>query len=265
MKIIKQLAPGNRDNMKSLTYELETLIYSNVKGYYPEGWDQKQITRSLFLDMKSLFNEKVIHTPGDTIKTEWTLLQQRIETEEIFGDFAVVVQVTYHDGQSVTGVVFYVVAEKDGGKNSFSNLHKNNYRRLLSVSPHSQLLLYDYDTITGMAFPSTAESVIGNHPHNWNSWIPFTHAVTVPANLALSLDVKTTALYKVSLPLAYQISYRYLYGLDLDYSASALETASGQKTIKGNPRLVILVAVSHGGAEPQMNFGLNNQMYIEVD
>jgi hypothetical protein len=263
MKIIKQLAPGNRDSMKSLTYELETLIYSNVKESFPSSWNHQQITRSLFSDLKLLFNGKTIHTPGDAFKTQWTLMKQKDESDEIFGDFAIVVQVAYHDNQTVTGVVFYDVAEKDGGKNSFSNLHKNNYRRLLSVSPHSQLLLYDYDTITGMAFPSTAESIIGNHPHNWNTWIPFTHAVTVPANLALSLDVKTTALYKVSLPLSYQISYRYLYGLDLDYSTPALETAAGKKTVKGNPRFLILVAVSHGGSEPIMTFDYNTQMYVE--
>lgn len=35
MKIIKQLANGNRDSMKSLTYELESLIYSNVKRKLP--------------------------------------------------------------------------------------------------------------------------------------------------------------------------------------------------------------------------------------
>jgi len=263
MKIIKQLASGNRDNMKSLTYELETLIYSNVKESFPDNWNRQQISRSLFSDMKSLFDGKTIHTPGNTLKTKWALVQRKDETDEFFGEFAIVVQTAYHDGQAVTGTVFYDVAEKDGGKNTFSNLHKNDYRKLLSVSPRSQLLLYDYDTITGMAFPSTAEAVIGNHPHNWNSWISFTHAVTVPANLALALDVKTTALYKVSLPLSYQISFRYLYGLDLDYSASALETAAGQKTAKGNPKFMILVAVSHGGAEPIITFDYNTSMYVE--
>ncbi len=263
MKIIKQLATGNRDSMKSLTYELESLIYSNVKESYPHNWVQQQITRSLFSDMKGLFHGKTIHTPGDTIKSDWTLYQQKNSAEDIFGEIAIVVQVTYHDGQIVRGVVFHDVTEKDGGKNTFSSLHKNNYRRLLSVSPHSQLLLYDYDTITGMAFPSTAESIIGNHPHSWNSWIPFTHAVSVPANLALTLDLKNTGLYKVSLPLSYQISYRYLYGLDLDYSAAAMEIAAGIKTVKGNPRFLICIAVSHGGAEPIINFELNTKMYTE--
>jgi hypothetical protein len=265
MKIIKQLATGNRDSMKSLSYELESLIYSSVKESYPDSWNHEKITRSLFSSMKTLFQGKTIHTPGDVIKTGWSLYKRNNASDDIFGEIAIVIQVTYHDGQVVRGVVFHDVAEKDGGKNTFSSLHKNNFRRLLSVSHHSQILLYDYDTIAGMAFPSTAESVIGNQPHNWNSWIPYTHAVTVPANLALSLDVKTTGLYKVSLPLSYQISYRYLYGLDLDYSIPALETAAGTKTVKGNPRFLICIAVSHGGAEPTMNFDLNTKIYSSFE
>jgi hypothetical protein len=264
MKIIKQVATGNREGMKSLSYELESLIYSNVKESYPHNWNQQRITESLFSDMKRLFQGKTIHTPGDTIKSNWTLYQQKNNSEDVFGEIAIVIQVTYHDGQIVRGVAFHDVAEKDGGKNTFSGLHKNNFRRLLSVSPHSQLLLYDYDAITGMAFPSTAESIIGNQPHNWNNWIPYTNAVSIPVNIALSLDVKTTALYKVSLPLSYQISYRYLYGLDIDYSATALEPAAGIKTVKGNPRFLICIAVSHGGAEPSMNFDFNTKMYTEI-
>lgn len=264
MKIIKQLANG-KDSMKSLTYELETLVYSNVKENFPNNWNHRHITRSLFSSLKNLFENKTIHTPGDTIKTAWKLYAQKEDPEEHFGETALMVNVSYHDGHQVKGVVFYDSAEKDNGKNTFSNLHKNNYRRLLSVSPHSQLLLFDYDSITGMAFPSTAESIIGNQPHSWNSWIPYTHAVTVPANLALSLDVKTTGLYKVSLPLSYQICYRYLFGLDLDYSTAAMETAEGIKTVKGNSRFLICLAVAHGGSEPDINFEFNKSMYAEFD
>lgn len=265
MKIIKQLAQGNRDSMKSLSFELESLLYSCITEKFQNNWNSERITRSLFSSLKQLFHGKTVHTPGDTIKTAWHLLELKDNSESVFGDFALVVQISYHDGQNARGVVFYDTAEKDAGKNIFPNLHKNNYRRLLSVSPHSQLLLYDYDAITGMAFPSTAESVIGNQPHSWNNWITYTHAVSIPANLALTLDIKTTGLYKVALPLSYQICYRYLYGLDLDYNTAALETATGIKSVKGNPRYLVFLAVSHGGSEPPAIFDYNNKLYSEFE
>jgi hypothetical protein len=265
MRIIKQLAPGNRDGLESLTFELESLVYANVKENFPGNWDDDYITRSLLSSLKNLLHGKNIHTPGNMIKSFWHLHQLKDKTDTELGDVAVIVQISYHDGQISKGAVFQDIAIKDPGKNTFSNLNKNHYRKILSVAPHSQLILFDYDTITGMAFPSTAESVIASHPHSWNNWIPFTHAVTLPANLALSLDVKTTGLYKVSLPVSYQICYRYLYGLDLDYSAMALETAAGIKTGRGSPKYLILIAVSHGGAEPATAFDFDKKRYVEFE
>jgi hypothetical protein len=265
MKIIKQLAPGNRDGLKSLSFEMESLVYASVKENYPSNWDSDFIIRSLFSSLKKLFHGKNIYTPGNTINSFWQLHHLKDETDAVLGDIAIIVQISYHDGQISRGAVFHDVAIKDPGKNTFSSLNKNYCRKVLTVSPHSQLLLFDYDTITGMAFPSTAESVIGNHPHNWNNWIPFTHAVTLPANLALSLDIKTTGLYKVSLPVSYQICYRHLYGLDLDYSAAALETAAGIKTGRGNPKYLVLIAVSHGGAVPLTTFEFDKKRYVEFE
>lgn len=265
MKVIKQLNPSGRDTMKSLSLQLESIVHTNVRESYPSAWDRDSITKGLFSDFKKLLHGKTIHTPGDTIHSFWHLHRIKGDPDVGFGHCAILVQITYHDGQTVTGAAFFETAEKDGGKNTFSHIVKNNYRKLITVAPHAQLLLYDYDTITGMAFPSTAESVIGSHPHSWNTWIPYTHAATVPANLALSLDAKTTALYKASLPLSYQLCYRYLHGLDLDFSKAALETASGFKSDRGNPKFLILISVSHGGAEARNSFEFDNRKYIEFE
>jgi hypothetical protein len=265
MKIIKQLASGNKNSLKSLSYELEALLYSNIKENYPGNWNRDSITRSIFSDMKKLLHGKKIHTPGNTINTLWQLHQLKKDDDSRSGDIALIMQITYHDGQTSEGVAFFDSAEKDPGKNSFSILNKNRLKRLASFAHHSQLLLLDYDPISGMAFPSTAETVIGNHPHSWNSWIPFTHAVTVPANLAFILGIKTTGLYKVSVPVSYQICYRYLYGLDLDFNKQALEAAAGINTARGNPKFLILVSVAHGGSEPLNAYTIDKSMYAEFE
>jgi hypothetical protein len=265
MKIIKQLNPAGRDGMKSLTTELESIVYTDIRENFPGGWNTDEMTRSLLSDIKKLFHGKNIHTPGNTIKTYWQLHQLKNDQNGILGDIAIIVQISYHDGQLVRGAAFFDVAAKDAGKNTFSSLNKNRLRKLLSIAPHAGIILYDYDPITGMAFPSTAETIIGNHPHNWNNWIPYTHAVAVPANLSMQLDIKTNSLYKISLPLSYQLCFRYLYGLDMDYSPAAVETAAGLKTGKGNPKFLILISVSHGGTEPLKSFDFDSNMYIDIE
>ncbi|OHD67437.1 MAG: hypothetical protein A2W19_03145 [Spirochaetes bacterium RBG_16_49_21] len=265
MKIIKQLPTGNKDNMKNLSFELESLIYTNIKESYPENWNRELLTRSIFSDMKKLFHGKKIHTPGSAIKSLWHLYQLKKNSDSIFGDAAIIMQISYHDGQIVHGAAFYDIAEKEPAKNSFSVLNKNRLRKLSSFAHHAQLLLYDYDPIAGMAFPSTADSVIGYHPPIWSNWIPYTHAVTVPANLAFTLGLKTTGLYKVSVPFSYQLCYRYLYGLDLDFNKQQLETAAGVNTARGNPKFLIQISASHGGALLLDNFEVDKSRYSEFE
>jgi hypothetical protein len=263
MKIIRQPASG--EGMKILNNELESLVTSNVRDNYPGNWKSEHITSSLFSSLKKLFHGRSIHTPGGSLKTFWRLKILSEDTEATCSDLAIIFQIAYHDGQTSRGVVFYDVAEKDPGKNTFSKLSRNKFRKMLAFAPHSQLLLYDYDTITGMAFPSTVESIIGSHPLNWNNWIPFTHAVSVPAGVALPLDIKNTGLYKISLPLSYQLCYRNFYGLDLDYTAPALETAAGIRTGRGLPRILVMISVTHGGSLPLNAFNFDNNKYIEFE
>ncbi len=265
MKFIKQVASGNRDNMKILSFELESLIYTHIKENYPENWNRDHVTRSIFSEMKKLFHGKKIHTPGDTIRTEWHLHQLKKDSDSIFGDVCIIMQISYHDGQIMRGAAYFDIAEKEPSKNTFSSLNKNRLRKLSSFAPHSQVLLYDYDPITGMAFPSTAESVIGYHPHVWNNWVPYTHAVTVPANLAFNLGLKTTGLYKASVPFSYQLCYRYLYGLDLDFNKQQLETADGFNTARGNPKFLIHISASHGGALLLDTFDFDTSRYSEFE
>ncbi|TFH41046.1 MAG: hypothetical protein E4G96_06330 [Chrysiogenales bacterium] len=250
--------------MKSLTHELESVVYTSVRESYPKTWDADIITASLFSGIKKILHGKRILTPGNAIQSRWRIYRHVGNQENAFCDTALIVQVSYHDGQIVRGVAFHDTAEKDPSKNTFSRLNKTRMKKIASVGPHSRIILYDYDPVTGMAFPSTAESIIGSNPHSWNAWMPYTHAVAVPTVLALALDSKSTGLYKAALPLTYQICYRYLYGLDLDHSKPASDIASGIKTDRGNPKFLVLIAASHGGAEPLDAFEYNRELYEHV-
>lgn len=265
MKIIRQVSSSGRETMKSLSFEIESFVYKHVKENFPSHWSKDHITRGLFSEIKKSLHGRIIYTGGGTLRTFWHLHRIKDGIEDICADMGIVVRLSFHDGQTATGVAIFDIAEKDAGKNSFSSLNKSKYKKILHLAPHAQLLLYDYDAITGMALPVSAESVIGSYPHSWNNWMPFTHAVTLPACAALALDAKTTSLYKISLPLSYQILYRYLYGIDLDFSPLAIETASGIRNDRGNPAFLILISVAHGGGEQLTTFDFDNHKYIEFE
>lgn len=264
MKIVKKINSGAKNTMKDFINAMETLIYKNIRGNYPSYWDEDVLNLCLIKDMSTLFNDKKIRVPSNIIRSNWKLYKMNQESENKFGDIAVILNITYHDGYNNEGAIFLEAHRKDPDKNTFSTIKSNILKRVASNAPHAQLLLYDYDNISGMAFAAVPDSIIGDYPDSWKSWIPFTHAAAVPVNAAIALGQKTTGLYKVSIPFSYQLCCRYLYGLDLDYQTVAVETARGQRSDKGNAKYLIVLSVAHGGAEFNTDIEINKDMYSEL-
>jgi len=260
VKVIKKI-PHRGGHMKSLVSEFEELLFRSVKNSYPDNWSGDQVTESILTGMCSLFSDKTIHVPGSIITTKVQAFRLVEEPENRFGDVSVLVVNSYHDGQVNEGVSFLSVKAKDPDKNTFSEIRKDHLKKINSNSPHSQLLLYDYDNISGMAFPTLPEAVIGNYPHNWNRWLPSTNAAVVPVNLALELGLKNTALYKVAVPFSYQFCYRYFFGLDLDYQKVAVETAKSYRSDRGNAKYLLILSAAHGGMKPHTNMDFNRERY----
>ncbi len=261
VKKIKQ----EENNMKSLMFDLEGYIYTHVRENYPNSWDEDTITRSLLITIKDSLNKKKIYLPGSSIRTSWSVYSHMNEPDNIICDFAIAARIIYHDNYSVEGVALFDAKTRDPDKNTFSAIKVNNLKKIRSVSPYSQLILYDYDSITGMAFPTSAESIVGNYPHSWNNWLPATNAASVPVTLATELNVKNTGLYKVSLPFSYLLAYRYPFGLDLDFQKSALDICKGFKTDRGNPRYLVTLTVAHGGTDLQDDIEYNEDNYIAIE
>lgn len=263
MKTINRIREG-ADTMKSLVYELEEVFFRIVKNAYPALWEDAGITRSLIMDMSAAMADRQMKTPGNQVKMAMKPLMLAGEPESELCSAAMLFRIAYHDGQAAQGAAFLDAHVKDAGKNTFSSIKKDHLKRLHSIAHHSQLLLYDYDNITGMAFPATAESVLGAYPSNWNGWAPFTVAAAAPAHCAIALNSKDTGLYKASLPWSYQLCFRNIYGLDLDFGDAAVDTARGTRFEKGRARYLVLVSVAHGGADLDENFDYDREAYTEM-
>jgi len=264
MDVVKKIRSRNQNSLKSAVFELENRLSDIISDSFPSSWDSDNINREIVSSLCELFNDKKIHAPGNSIKSRWKPYISIGKPEKEFGSIAILFNITYHDGHETEGITFYQSHTKDPDKNTFSSLRKDNLKRMNSNSPHSQLLLYDYDSITGMAFATSPEYVVGNSPHSWGNWLPGTHAATAPSDLSLSLGLKTTGLYKITLPFAYQLCYRNFFGLDLDHQKSVLDIGRGLKTDKGNPAYLITVSLAHGNSEPDTDFDIDRTVYTEL-
>ncbi len=263
MKTINRIREGT-NTMKGLVYELEEVFFRIVKNAYPGLWESAGITRSLLMDMSAVVTDRQLKTPGNQVRLSMRPLMLSGEPESELCSTAMLFKINYHDGQSALGSAFLDAHVKDAGKNTFPSIKKDHLKRLHSIAHHSQILLYDYDNITGMAFPATAESVLGAYPSNWNGWAPYTTAAAVPANCGIALNCRDTGLYKTSIPWSYQLCFRNMFGLDLDYGDIAVDTARGVRFEKGRARYLVLVSVAHGGADLDENFDIDRAAYTEM-
>ncbi|HDP79279.1 MAG TPA: hypothetical protein ENN21_00385 [Spirochaetes bacterium] len=255
---------SGKASARSLLVSFENRLFHQVKGNYPMNWDEDFITRSVLNQMKSLFHRKRFRLPGNLLRTRWQQYRLAQDIDTPVADFALLFSILYHDGFLLEGAAFVMARAKDPDKNTFSGLRKDHLKKMHSVAPSSQLLLYDYDAVTGMAFPSVPDAIRGAYPHTWDNWVPYSHAAVIPSSTALALGSKTTALYKASLPLSYQLCFRWFFGLDLDFGNPAMDVARGKREDRGLAKYLVCVSVSHGGGEPVEEFSVNRDLYTET-
>ena len=262
MKVIKKIK-NSELHINSVTSEIENMLFTLTKNSYPEKWNTEFCTELLLKNLHNILHNKKIEVPGDTLHISCQPYKLKGESEKYLGDLAFIVTNSYYDQDIIEGVSYYSIACKDQNKNSFSKIRKDHLKRLNSSAHHALLLLFDYDNITGLAFPASPEAIIGHQPYNWKQWAPFTNCAVVQNCTAIELNEKNSSLYKFGIPFSYQICHRYLFGLDLDYSNIAIESAKGQRSDKGNPTYLCLLSISHGKNE-HLDFDIHSDLYRQL-
>ena len=264
MDIIKKTRASNLHNVKNLVTGVESIISSVIIDSFPSAWDTAPVDAAILERLHSLFNGRKIRFPGGQISSSWKVFRATEAPEKTFCSIAFIYNIIHGDGQNTAGAAFFDSHCRDNDKNTFSSIKKDHLRKINTQAPHSCLLLYDYSPISGMAFPSYPESIVGNSPVNWNNWLPVTTAAVVQSGPALASGSKTTSLYRSSVPFSYQLCHRHLFGLDLDYGKTALEIASGTREDKGMARYLVTVSLIHGSNEPQVPDEINRGIYQEL-
>ncbi|HOW81976.1 MAG TPA: hypothetical protein PK573_05405 [Spirochaetota bacterium] len=262
---LRQMKNDGSSNIKGYAQKIESLMFQAATANYPEYWEDDIITLTLIKGLAGMFNGQDLLVPGNIIRSRWTSYMMRGDFDNRMADIGLLFSIRYHDGNTVQGIAAIKAAVKDRDRNTFSSIKKDHIKKLNTAFHHSQVLLYDYDHITGMAFPAVPEAVVGSYPMNWNNWVPYTHGASVSTEIVSSLGIKTTGLYKTAVPFSYQLCFRNLYGLDLDQHPLPLEIARGMKPDKGAFKYLLCVSVGHGNSEPPEDPEISREVYTPLE
>jgi hypothetical protein len=235
---------------------LEATLLQSVKKNFPYSWREDQISTDILRDLRSAFQDVKVHGFRDVIKVQWEPMKFDGKAENTYGDIAILVNVSLNDGSFLEGVAFLEAKVKNPNSGSFNALKKTQLQRLASNTPHSQLLMYDFEPIvlSQQAVDFQAYEYDFEYEfvrRRYHNKLPYTQTATIPTNTALAIDKKTTALYQCAVPLSYQIPFRFFLGLDLDFTKKAVDTAKGFFPSKGIPHFLLNLQVVHGRGEPR--------------
>lgn len=222
-----------------ITEKIEDIIRTEILDCVRYDWDEDFITRNILRKIRQKLNGVKIDDLYNISTLHINTFKARGKLENRFGDISLIVKIDFKDGDSIEGVGFIEAKKRYQGTNQFSAIDFNQLTRIRDNAPHSQLLLYDYDPI------STNIQVI---PHRIRPIFfgPYTFAAITQNNLAIELNKNDQSLYKVCLPFSFQLTHRYFYGLDLEFSQSSKNIAKGYSKEQGHPEYAIVITITQG-------------------
>jgi hypothetical protein len=244
--------------MEKLSYwrligEIEKLVKDSVPGSHPKNWDERHVTESLLVGLCDNLNDVPVSGFRQDFLLQWEAFRGKSGDSPQNGDIALIVRIAGRDGALLEGAAFIDAKLKTDRKRTFEEFRQPDFKRILRNSSSAQVLLYDYEDITSY----TSNRSVMFPPLEYSPWrggvpiTPCTYAVIAPAGVVVSRHINDTDLYKFSLPLSYQLIYRYCHGFDLDFSEQALAAARGFPTRKGLSAYLLCLSVTEEGADPQ--------------
>ena len=235
--------------------EIEKLVKESIPGSHPKSWEVHALTQRLLLGLQSNLQGAPITGFRSDFTVECTALRRRPAEEAGAANgaaIAVVTRIANRDGTLLEGASFLEARIKSDRKRTFEAFTQPQLRKSLRGSPSTHLLLLDYEDITAyssnrsVAFPAMEYSP-------WRGGLPVTpctYAVVSPLNVVLAQHLNDTSLYRFSLPLSFQLVYRYWHGFDLDPSEQALQAARGFTSHREPCSYLLAMTVVEDGAEP---------------
>ncbi len=246
---------------------LEERIQEEIQDAYPTDWDEDYITRRILVAIKSLNYSQVEYlTTFNNIFIKAFKQKGKIETN--YGDIAFVLDITYKDGDSIKGVAFLEAKRRYEGTNEYSAIKLPQLETIYSNAPSARLLLYNYGYMSNLAptgIDSASSSGSGILPK-----IPSTNTSALPINTAIHLKSKTDSLEKFSIPFSYQFTYRYLFGMDLEFGDDIVEKVLGNAKNKEDlPKYVIPITIKPGKKgekelDIQVETNVNREVFAEI-
>ena len=207
------------------------------------NWNEDYITLSILKELRRNFRQVTIKYSKNKfihVKTNFLKFNRKLKAEEKYGDIAILINLSYDDGISLEGVGLLEAKRFYQDKKSFSAINQDQLRRINENAPHAFLMLYDYERIDKN---QTFKNYLLIKKKFFQSPL---YASLIPINIARNFPKIERDIYRFSTAFSYQFAYRYMHGLDLEFTNEIIQAAKGYQVAEINPpQYVIQVSIKH--------------------
>jgi hypothetical protein len=248
-----------------LARSLEEVVATQIASCTKDLWDENHITYNLVRAIRNVLSGSSITGDREKASIEAAVYKARGKVETRFGDLALLLKFTFRDGTELQGVAFYECKKREWDTHKLAAIQKKQLTRIHTNLWNARLLIYDREPIISSAFEAghypwlgplvhaiavDNDELVPTHPLLWPVLLPVMNAGVVPLGPVLATGRYDTSLYKFALPFSYQISFRNLQGLDLEYDAEIVAATKGMSHRYSVPKTVLAVSVRRGPGGP---------------
>jgi hypothetical protein len=224
--------------LRDLYLEIEDELYARiVKALEFGNWNEDFLSRTFCEILQEHSPFSFIAFDDNVVETTMTFRKQSGPIETKFGDIGVTVRFTTKAGQAVVGCAFLEAKRRYPESRTYQELRWEQLEEIEENAPHAMLLLYDFEDVR------FNEDVSGSRLEDDTA--P-SRAIVLPISLARAIESNTIDLYQSCTPLAHQVCYRYLQGLDLEIVEDPVKFFA-ERGLK--PKYVLQIMVNHHGAD----------------
>jgi hypothetical protein len=250
--------------------ELEWIIESELREavlrHYPYDWKEDPVTHDLMIRLRRKLRHIQLHNLRYPIELEWEIYKLHGPRETSHGDVGVLIRYRTSEGSELEGAGFLEAKIRGRDTTRFQQVRHEQVTRLLTRSPQTRLLLYDYNAVPVLDGSENELEDWDFHPLRSRSrrQTQVTHGAVVPMELAATMSHYDDSLYRFCHSLSYQFIQRYFRLHDLDFRSSVVKAVKGFPSDLGNPNYVMIIRVAVIGQTLPEDFAPNNNVYETI-
>jgi hypothetical protein len=231
---------------------METALREIMAAHYPHHWREDSITDDLLIRLKKYFHSPSLVGTRFPIQIEWEMYKLNGLRESDHGDIGLLVRYRLPSGRTVEGAGFLEAKVRGLGTTKFKQVRSKQVTRILSRSPLTRLLLYDYNPVAVLDNLHDSDAVwdlVPSFPRHRAGYARITHGPVLPLQIASAVNVYDDTLYRFCHSFSHQFSRRYFHLHDLDFTKQAVRAVKGFPGKLPAPNFIMVIRGAPAGKD----------------